>query len=152
MSLKTVTKLSADWHEAVANDMSGPDYEFPEPWCGAGQSGGYEIIPIVNAADLYREGHAMHHCVGTGGDGVRAGYTYYYSIREDQRRVATLGLYRNGDRPVIEQLRGSCNSQVPGRLLRAVQSWLEAQSAFRFPKIEPKIVVPDQDVDGEIPF
>jgi hypothetical protein len=46
MSLRTVTKLSEEWHEAVANGMSGPSYDFPEPWSGAGQSFGYEIVPI----------------------------------------------------------------------------------------------------------
>ena len=47
MSLKTVMRLSANWHEAVATNMVGPNYEFPEPWCDGGHSGGYEIIPIA---------------------------------------------------------------------------------------------------------
>jgi len=37
MSLVTVTKLSADWHEAVAANMTGPNSEFPEPWCPGGR-------------------------------------------------------------------------------------------------------------------
>src|SRR5262249_29777541 len=64
MSLKTVVTLSAEWHEAVAQDMDGPKYAFPQPWYAAVQVGGYEIVPIDNSADLYREGATMHHCVG----------------------------------------------------------------------------------------
>jgi hypothetical protein len=65
MSLVTVTKLSADWHEAVAANMSGPSSEFPEPWCPGGVSGGFDIVPIIRSANLYREGKLLHHCAGT---------------------------------------------------------------------------------------
>jgi hypothetical protein len=136
MSLKTVTKLSGEWHKAVANDISGPNYEFPEPWCGAGRSGEYEIVPITNSADLYREGYVMHHCVGARGSAVQAGYVYIYSIREGQKRVATLELLRNGDSIEIGELRGSCNSQVSPKIRRAVKSWLRSQSGFRLPKAD----------------
>ena len=65
MSLKTVTRLSADWHEAVASHMVGPQFAFPPPWYPAAKVGGFEILPIDNSAALYREGAAMHHCIGT---------------------------------------------------------------------------------------
>ena len=61
MSLSTVTELSAEWHDAVADNMTGPDSEFPEPWCPGGVSGGFDIVPITCSADLYREGKLMHH-------------------------------------------------------------------------------------------
>jgi PcfJ-like protein len=112
MSLKTVIKLSHDWHEAVANNMAGPDCDFPEPWCPAGYSGGFAIIPIVSAAELYLEGRTMHHCVGTYGGSVQGGHAYVYSIREGGERIATLSLQRYEQRATIEQLRGPCNKQV----------------------------------------
>ena len=145
MSLKTVTKLSSDWHEAVANNMSGPHYEFPEPWCCAGEQCGYEIVPIVTSADLYREGHALHHCVGTQGRRVHTGETYFYSIRRQKERVATLELLRRGEGVAIGQLRGSCNIQVSKKLVRAVRNWLRSQREFHFPK-ERKVA------DDDIPF
>jgi len=145
MSLKTVTKLSSDWHEAVANNMSGPLYEFPEPWCHAGESCGYEIVPIVTSADLYREGHALHHCVGTQGHRVRTGETYFYSIRRQKERVATLELLRHGEGAALGQLRGSCNSQVSKKLMGAARSWLRSQREFHFPK-ERRVA------DDDIPF
>jgi hypothetical protein len=149
MSLKTVTKLSSDWHEAVANNMSGPFFEFPEPWCCAGELCGYEIVPIANSADLYREGHALHHCVGTQGHRVHSGEAYFYSIRRQNERVATLELVRRGSGVAVGGLRGSCNSQVPKEIVRAVKSWLRSQGKFCFPK--ERIVAFDAH-DREIPF
>ena len=68
MSLRTVTKLSAEWHEAVASNLTGPQHAFPAPWFPAARVNGLEIIPIDNSADLYREGAFMHHCIGTYAD------------------------------------------------------------------------------------
>lgn len=149
MSLKTVTKLSSDWHEAVANNISGPFFEFPEPWCCAGEPCGYEIVPIANSADLYREGHALHHCVGAQGHRVHSGEAYFYSIRRQNERVATLELLRRGSGVAVGELRGSCNSQVPKEIVRAVKSWSRSQGKFRFPK--ERIVAFDA-LDREIPF
>src|SRR5262249_23572140 len=46
MSLRTVTKLSAEWHEAVASNLTGPQHTFPAPWFPAATINGVEIIPI----------------------------------------------------------------------------------------------------------
>jgi hypothetical protein len=157
MSLRTVTQLSASWHEAVATNMTGPNYEFPEPWCNAGHSCGYEIIPIANSGDLYREGQAMHHCVGTQGDHVRHGSAYFFSVRKQSERVATLELARHGAAVAIGELRGPCNSQVSKKIVRAVEIWLRSQRQFGFPK-ERKVAddvsfkKDRDDLDPEIPF
>jgi len=96
MSLKTVTTLSADWHEAVASQMEGPQFGFPPPWYPPAKCGAYEILPIDNSAELYREGAAMHHCVGSYAGEVKRGGIYVYSIRRDGKPLATLALTRNG--------------------------------------------------------
>ena len=156
MSLRTVIRLSAAWHEAVANNMVGPNYEFPEPWCGAGSAGNYEIIPITNSGDLYREGHAMHHCVGTQGDLVRLGSAYFYSVRQRNERTATLELLRHGGSVWMGQLRGPCNSKVCKEIARAVRIWLGSQKEFRFPS-EPADVCTSFSqqnliADDDLPF
>jgi PcfJ-like protein len=154
MSLKTVIKLSHGWHEAVANNMSGPDCDFPEPWCPAGQSGGYEIVPITTSGDLYREGHAMHHCVGAYNGAVQAGHAYVYSVREGVERIATLSLQRYEQRATIEQLRGPCNKQVSKKVERAVVSWLKAQTSFKLPVLPKQKSDVDDCLDelDQIPF
>jgi PcfJ-like protein len=83
MSPRTVTRLSSEWHEAVASNLTGPQHAFPTPGFPAGRVNGLEIIPIDNSADLYREGAFMHHCIGTYADGVRGGlYCVYIAFVE----------------------------------------------------------------------
>jgi hypothetical protein len=130
MSLKTVMRLSAEWHEAVANNvMLGADHQFPEPWYPAGRINAFEIVPITTAADLYREGKAMHHCVARLSLPVRQGECCVYSIRNAGERVATLQLIRSGDRALIGQLRGHCNALVPKEIDRTARIWLRSQRA-----------------------
>jgi hypothetical protein len=145
MSLKTVTRLSNDWHDAVANNMSGPCYEFPEPWLRAGRSCGYEIAPLVTAADLYREGHTMHHCVGSYAGLVHQGRAYFYSVRDGNESIATLELVRCGGSVGLGQIRGPCNGEVPNTVIRAVKAWLRSQP-------ESLTKRPHVDEASEIPF
>ena len=130
MSLKTVTKLSADWHEAVAAGMSGPQFTFPPAWYPAAKLGAYDILPIEDSGSLYREGAAMHHCVGTYAPEVRGGGICVYSVRCEGQRLATLALGRYGKRASVIQLRGPCNTEPPKQIASTVQRWLRAQPPF----------------------
>jgi PcfJ-like protein len=134
MSLKTVTKLSADWHEAVASHMDGPQFAFPTPWYPAGKVGNYEILPIDHSAALYREGATMHHCVGTYANEVKQGYIYIYSVRCEGKRLATLELVRNDRSASLMQIRGPCNAQPPKEITSTVQRWLRAQPPLALPE------------------
>jgi hypothetical protein len=109
--------------------MSGPQYAFPKAWYPAAKIGAYEILPIDSSAELYREGAAMHHCAGTYANDVKRGYSYFYSIRSDGKRVATLALDRAavGNSVAISQLRGPCNAQPPKAISLTVQRWLHTQ-------------------------
>jgi hypothetical protein len=144
MSLATVTKLSADWHEAVAVNMTGPNSEFPEPWCPGGVSCGFEIVPITTSADLYREGKLLHHCAGTYANSVHWGQCYLFSVRKDGAPLATLELVHREAGVAIGQLQGACNTKAPKEVERAVKSWLRAQTEFRLPEKAP--------LDDDLPF
>jgi len=146
MSLRTVTKLSAEWHETVASNLTGPQHTFPAPWFPAAKVKGVEIIPIDNSADLYREGASMHHCVGTYAEEVRAGRYYVYSICRDGERLATAGLILIGDRVRLHEIRGPCNAAVPKQITAIVQRWLGAQAPYGAERQNPRL----WDVDGGI--
>jgi hypothetical protein len=126
MSLKTVTALSAEWHEAVANNLEGPNAAFPAPWYPAARLGDYEIVPIEDAATLYREGAAMHHCIGTYAARIKADQFCAYSVRRNGERVASLALGRFEGRVHLEEIRGACNTQPEKLVLAAVRRWLNA--------------------------
>jgi hypothetical protein len=142
MSLKTATALSAEWHEAVANNLDGPNSAFPAPWYPAAKIGNTEIVPIEDAATLYREGSAMHHCVGTYRHRVQGGELYVYSMRHDGERVATLALGRYNGKVHIDQIRGPCNVEPPKAIIRTVQRWLRAQKPLRPPAIMEDLRAP----------
>jgi hypothetical protein len=127
MSLNTVTTLSAEWHEAVAARMDGPDAALPPPWYPATKVGDYDILPIESSAELYREGAAMHHCVGTHVDAVQSGRCYVYSVRHADKRIATFALVRCAVSAGLSEIRGPCNAQVPQKIIAAVRRWLRAQ-------------------------
>jgi hypothetical protein len=146
MSLATVTKLSADWHEAAAANLTGPDSKFPEPWCPGGVSGGFNIVPITTSAALYREGKRLHHCAGTYAERVHSGDCYLFSVRKDGAPVATLALVQHGAGVEIGQLGGLCNARAPKEVLRAVNSWLRAQRDFRFPQKKLGRLLDDDDI------
>jgi hypothetical protein len=129
MSLRTVTKLSADWHEAVAAS-NGSHCAFPSPWIPPATINGLDIIPIDNSADLYREGAAMHHCVGAYSLSVVEGEHYVYSIRRDGERVATAALARQDGRAVLQQIRGPCNVEPPAEIKTTIRRWLRFAGNF----------------------
>jgi hypothetical protein len=126
MSLRSVTKLSDAWHEAVACNMNGANYEFSDPWYPGGQVDGLEIVPITNSAELYREGSTMHHCVGTYAESILEGSIYVYSVRQGEKRIATLALDQYGGKPYFGEIRGPCNAIVPAEVSRAANKWFRS--------------------------
>ena len=142
MGLKAATQASQEWHEAVATNADcRQGLELPAPWFPAAKQGGFEIVPIVTATDLYHEGQAMHHCVATYADRVREGACYVFSVRQSGKRVATVSLFRHGARVLIEQVRGPCNSTPTTAIMTAVRQWLRTRPA---PAIQPR----DQQSEG----
>jgi hypothetical protein len=155
MSLNTVIQLSAEWHEAVADNLAnGPDARFPPPWYPAAKLGDYEIMPIEDAATLYREGVAMHHCIGTYADRVQSGNCCVYSVRRNGERIATLALGHDNGRTYLDQIRGACNTQPGKKVVSPVLRWL-SDARRSLPLAAPGAATARGDLDiddAEIPF
>jgi hypothetical protein len=126
MSVATVLKLSGEWHEVIAGSMSDTHCRFSPPWFPAQTIGEYELVPIDNAAALYLEGNAMHHCVASYFEAALTGKLCIYSIREHGERVATVAFMQGAKGPAIEQIRGPRNKLVP-KIEKAISRWLWTQ-------------------------
>ena len=124
MSLRTVFGLSDDWHEAVANHQADHITPFPEPWAGPADIDGYQITPIVNGAELYREGKRMRHCVGSHENEAFWGNCYFYHVEKEGKPIATAQLLREGTKPKLGQVRGACNAIVDKKIMQVLRKWV----------------------------
>ena len=152
MSIDTVRSLSSEWHEAAAINRNGGYYQFPEPWARAGKVGDYDILPITNSRELYHEGHAMHHCVGTYGKRVCHGRCYIFSLPKEGVRIATMQLVRSEERVSMGQIRGPCNAPVSDKIKRAAKKWLKSQHTFRLPPVFHSADFHRDDDDFDLEF
>jgi hypothetical protein len=152
MSLATVRRLCADWHEVLAKKEDSKAVPFPEPWFpSASLINGYQIVPIIDSAELYREGRAMHNCVGSYDQRVIEGSTYIYGIRDGDKRIATVEIKRSGDKAEIGQMRALCNAPAPKEIVAAARRWLRAQKnelppQQRAPRAQKNELPPQQQV------
>lgn len=138
MALGTVQRLSADWHEALAESAYSTQAQaFPKPWYEDAEVDGYAIHPIPSAPELYREGKRMRHCAAIYAPVVARGENFFYSVRRAGRQVATAQLYLSGDSVEIGQVRGPTNQLPAPGLLRALRKWLSAAGPPRLPA-DPK--------------
>ncbi len=143
MSLKTVMKLNAEWHNAVAAVMEGSD--FPAPWLKPGLAGPFSVVPITSDTELYLVGHAVRAWFpGCRSEtNVHQGYAYYYSVLVGDKRLATAELLREGEAVELGKLYGFCDAHTFNAIRSALVSWLESnRGAYVLPVL----------LDDEVPF
>jgi len=159
MSLRTVFGLSDEWHEAVANHQSNHSTPFPEPWTGPAEVDGYQIVPITNTEELYREGKRMWHCVASYANETILGNCYFYHVEKEAKPIATTQLLREGTKPKLGQVRGPCNAIVDKKIMQILRKWVRLVKKLPAPKevrqTEFSCLPSAQtagDLDSEIPF
>jgi len=96
---------------------------------GAFKTKDFEILPLVSPIQVELEGEAMEHCVADYIDRCGLGDYLLFSIRQagSQTRIATVGLVLDGERCVLDQVKGKAN-QDPSDRIRA----LAAEIARRY--------------------
>jgi hypothetical protein len=125
MSWATVQRENNLWHEAIARcEITRSHYKIPAPWLPTGHADGYSIVPLDNAEELWKEGRAMHHCVGSYDRKVAIGDCYVYSVRRGDQRIATVELVRTDGKVRPSQIRGQSNAEPSKEVRAAVRKWL----------------------------
>ena len=151
MSLATVRSLSEEWHDAVADrQYSAENTPLPEPWAEPTEIGGYQIVPLATAQEIYHEGKAMRHCVADYVHRVLWGGHYIYSLRKDEKRLATIEVLGNGGTGVeLGQVAGPCNQRVDRKTRRLIDKWFRST---KFTRPQPKRTEVADDRDDFLPF
>jgi hypothetical protein len=129
MAVATAIEQSRAWHEDVARyrgEIENNGADFPEPWLEGMKIEGYQVVPLRNQPELMHEGRAMGHCVGSYTDRVVLGNCHIYSVRSDDRPIATLELVRQDGGFRAGQLRGPRNANVAPAIRKVVAKWLRA--------------------------
>ena len=130
MSLETARRENQRWHEAIAKcEAAKSNYKIPAAWYPAHQVNGYQIVPLDSTEKLWKEGRAMHHCVGSYDSRVASGKCYIYSVRQGDNRIATIELARKDGKVVPQQIRAACNDEPPKEVKVAVRKWISELKA-----------------------
>ncbi|WP_454280537.1 PcfJ domain-containing protein [Sphingomonas sp. Marseille-Q8236] len=86
-----------------------------------------EFIALRTPLAIHAEGVSMHHCVSSYVSSVLGGFCHIVSIRQDERRIATMELV-DGQ---IRQLKGRFNAQVPPHVWSAARDYAAEQRKAR---------------------
>jgi PcfJ-like protein len=125
MSWETVRRETEKWHEALATTkLRASNYKIPVPWFPAAEVNGYEIVPLDSSDELWKEGAAMHNCVGTYDRRMAAGECYVYSVRQGGTRIVTVELVRDDGKVKPGQMKAACNKPAPKEVAAVVRMWL----------------------------
>ena len=80
--------------KAYASKYSATTFKWADQLpIGAFCYGGYEVTPLLSAADIGMEGAAMRHCVGGYADLSANGEYLVFSVKKDGMRYSTIGMH-----------------------------------------------------------
>lgn len=157
-TLAQAERAKEEWHVRLARrsdaakqmEAAGVGFEAQvdySPLPDSTEIDGYSLVALRSGQDLFTEGAAMRHCVASYIQSVVTGKSRIYSIRLEDRRVATLEVQptstKKKPRTVIgangktfdayeivpggfkiAQLKGPCNSAVPKKVREAADAFV----------------------------
>lgn len=85
---------------------------------------GYTFTALKSGLELFIEGRAMRHCVASYVREVMLGGTRIYSVKRGEDRIATMELRPLGERFILSQLKGPCNSHPKKEIREAAALFL----------------------------
>ena len=153
MNYENVKAASIDWHNkqieaARITRLEELKKPYPEPWVASmAYPDGYTIEPITKYEDLIKEGDDMHHCISSYHPQIISGYCYIYSVKKDNKKIATVELIKEfwpevsellsqvAGRPLaipkiirVAQARGPCNARPDNATMETIYHWLKSSA------------------------
>lgn len=136
LSLAAAIRRSDAWHAAISESRLTKRYADPDAkaqtdpmWPAAAVFDvlGFHLLDTPRA--LFEDGEAMSHCVGSYWADVKSGSTVIYSIREGERRLATVEYFKpKYQRPSSWQIGQCCgrfNADPGAAISKAADEFLQ---------------------------
>jgi hypothetical protein len=135
------------WRSIVALHLNLGREPISDMWLEAGHAGGYDFVPLGSTAVLADEARAMKNCLLTYGSNLAHNRSRLWSVRRDGARVATLKVARRfrDPLPMIVELRGPGNADVPRELWWAARRWLHMNDLLQVEMAEREWGAPPLD-------
>ncbi|NYF78556.1 PcfJ domain-containing protein [Granulicella arctica] len=133
-TVQSMLRLMREWHRSlgvgsVSFSWVRSPFEplfFEEPsGDGLDISRRWQMMELINSAQLRREGAALHHCVASYADRCYRGNSSIWSLRfwQADKIHHVLTVEVDPRRRVVVQARGNANRAASGKPLRLLQDW-----------------------------
>lgn len=136
LGLAKAADNAAAWLRLVHAATQRRAYSRDDTWLRPGRLKGHTFVPLLSSEALDEEGRVLNHCADTYVGTVEQGRARLFSIRRGESRVATLEIQPHPNhpgRPIVVQLRGRDNAEVPDDIWRLVFLWLAKQRSYDLP-------------------
>lgn len=105
---------------------------------------GLDFVALQSGEALTEDGFVMHHCVASYAGQVIKGTSRIYSIRQGEKRLATLELCRQDKRLLLVQLKGPYNSAASNDVRGAARIFVEQCNKLAAGLVTPAVDTPAQ--------
>jgi hypothetical protein len=126
MSVAEAFAAADDWRATIDLRVAIGDAPL-RPWVEARSAEGFDFVPLNSWEAVAEEASQMQNCLRTYGPCLANGWGQLWSIRRQERRVATIaiGFYRNEPFPRVYELYGPNNSAAEPAVWRAAIAWFD---------------------------
>ncbi len=98
-----------------------------DTWFAPGCVDGYDFVALVTGEEIEAESAAMNHCVRTYGFDIAENRFRVFSVRKNGERIATLSVHPVNGTPVLNEIAGPKNANVPAEVWVAAHRWMASQ-------------------------
>jgi hypothetical protein len=126
MRIGSAVEAADNWRSVIALHLNIGQEPISDMWLEPAHVAGYDFVPLSSIAAIAEEADVMRNCLLTYGSNLAHNRSRLWSVRRDGVRVATLNVARRfrDPLPMIVELRGPGNADVPRELWWAARSWL----------------------------
>lgn len=150
MAIDTAVCAAKSWLNRMRLVIQLGEGALTDPWLAAGETRGYDFVPLLDESALLSEASAMQNCADQYADRLARDKCRLFSIRRRGVRIATLEI---GPHPreagvlAIAQLKARHNLPATAEVWQAAHTWLGTQKDIKRATIG---ATPDRPLNTEV--